>query len=605
MYETSVADEEVAAALDGLSGADLAAALVGLVGELSDVGADVRGFGAGLSAFGVVEAVTGFESVVRWAQAAKLALLGRLGDQRGVADSADAALLVGAEVSLALGVGRQSADTLVSDAFALRTRLPMVLTALGSGRVCERGAHAIVQETAVLDGPAAAAVAAAVLARPGLRTVPRIRALTKAAVLRADPATAGQREARAVRGRFVRADHRVEDGMVGWTAWLPAVDSIRIFDRLRDLGEASKAPEDHRSAENRRADVFCDLLLGRPVATVAGEVVDTVNPPGRRVWRTDLVVQASTLQGHDDHPGHVPSWGPVTAGVARRIAAGHTGALDRPEPATATATTCGPVAPDGVASNGVTLSGVASSGATSSGVAAEVGSPTVVSGTGVCADDDRPAQHADPPTGAAGSQLTTDAQWRRILTDPVTGMVTDYGTTRYRPPPALADLIRARDGRCYEPSCTVTAWRADLDHIRPSPAGPSPHPDDDGTTSAGNLAPACRRHHRTKQAPGWAVHADPDRPGTYTWTTPTGHTHVRHAEPPLPWYGHPALEPPQPASGRDQHHHGHHEQPVPAGAGVRPRLETPVERSRLDRLAARARARGVLDLPATPEAPPF
>ncbi|HEX8497343.1 MAG TPA: HNH endonuclease signature motif containing protein, partial [Actinomycetales bacterium] len=141
-----------------------------------------------------------------------------------------------------------------------------------------------------------------------------------------------------------------------------------------------------------------------------------------------------------------------------------------------------------------------------------------------------------------------DAQWRRILTDPVSGMVTDYGTIRYRPPVALADLIRARDGRCFEPSCTVTAWRADLDHLRPSPAGPSPAPNADGATSAGNLAAACRRHHRTKQAPGWAVRADPgaeSAPGALTWTTPTGHTYTRHPEPPLPWLRHPALDPPE------------------------------------------------------------
>ncbi|HEX8495954.1 MAG TPA: DUF222 domain-containing protein [Actinomycetales bacterium] len=494
MYESRVAadaDERVAAAVAGLSGADLAVALTGV---LSEVGR--------LSPFGKVEAISGFEQVVRWAHAQKLALLGDLGDERGVHDT-EQALLLGAEVSLALGVGRHTADALVADAFAMRTRVPMVLEALEQGRVCERAAAVIVAETAALDAPAAARVAAAVLARADLRTVPRVRALTRAAVLRADPATAHQREARAARGRFVRADHRIEDGMVGWSAWLPAADSVRMWDRLRSLADASKVPGDHREPEARRADVFCDLVLSRPVSTVDGEVVDTVNPAGRPVWRTDLVVEASTLQGADEDPGQVTSWGPVTAAIARRLAAGHTGAVDRP------------------------LS----------------------------------------PPGAPDA----DAQWRRILTDPVSGMVTDYGTIRYRPPDALADLIRARDGRCFEPSCTVTAWRSDLDHLRPSPAGPSPAPNADGATSAGNLAAACRRHHRTKQAPGWAVRADPasesgaesgpeSAQGALTWTTPTGHTYTRHPEPPLPWHRHPALDPP---AARPVLHHTH---PLPEAA---------------------------------------
>ncbi|HEX8496499.1 MAG TPA: hypothetical protein VF661_04825, partial [Actinomycetales bacterium] len=104
VYESRVdadADERVAAAVAGLSGADLAVALTGV---LSEVGR--------LSPFGKVEAISGFEQVARWAQAQKLALLGDLGDERGVHDT-EQALLLGAEVSLALGVGRHTADALV------------------------------------------------------------------------------------------------------------------------------------------------------------------------------------------------------------------------------------------------------------------------------------------------------------------------------------------------------------------------------------------------------------------------------------------------------------------------------------------------------------
>ena len=38
------------------------------------------------------------------------------------------------------------------------------------------------------------------------------------------------------------------------------------------------------------------------------------------------------------------------------------------------------------------------------------------------------------------------------------------------------------------------------------------------------LAPACRRRHRSKQAPGW--HVRQTEPGVMRWTTPAGRTHT-------------------------------------------------------------------------------
>ena len=92
------------------------------------------------------------------------------------------------------------------------------------------------------------------------------------------------------------------------------------------------------------------------------------------------------------------------------------------------------------------------------------------------------------------------------------------GSAAYRPPVAVAALVRQRDGRCRFPGCHVNARFCDLDHVRPWPTGP---------TDATNLICLCRRHHRIKQRHGWRVRLTSD--GQCTWTDPTGRTRTTSA----------------------------------------------------------------------------
>ncbi|GAA4401503.1 hypothetical protein GCM10023168_11170 [Fodinibacter luteus] len=105
---------------------------------------------------------------------------------------------------------------------------------------------------------------------------------------------------------------------------------------------------------------------------------------------------------------------------------------------------------------------------------------------------------------------------------PVTGALTDpedtLATGGYRPSARLAAFVRARDGRCRFPGCSVAARFCDLDHVRPWPLGP---------TAARNLMAVCRRHHRIKQRPGWRVRLRPD--AVATWTDPTGRVRSTNA----------------------------------------------------------------------------
>lgn len=99
--------------------------------------------------------------------------------------------------------------------------------------------------------------------------------------------------------------------------------------------------------------------------------------------------------------------------------------------------------------------------------------------------------------------------WRRVLTDPVTGVVLDRGRSIYSPPAELAAHVLARFGwRCSRPGCSHRA--ADLDHATPWEHG--------GTTGTANLHGVCRGCHTAKHT-GWRVGLDE---AGATWTSPNG-----------------------------------------------------------------------------------
>lgn len=110
---------------------------------------------------------------------------------------------------------------------------------------------------------------------------------------------------------------------------------------------------------------------------------------------------------------------------------------------------------------------------------------------------------------------------------PRTGALVDaadeLGWSAYRPGPELVALVKARDGHCRFPGCTIHSRFCDLDHVRPwsEPEGECPQP---GPTTDTNLICLCRRHHRVKQSPGWRVRLEPD--GTATWVDPRGRARV-------------------------------------------------------------------------------
>jgi hypothetical protein len=114
--------------------------------------------------------------------------------------------------------------------------------------------------------------------------------------------------------------------------------------------------------------------------------------------------------------------------------------------------------------------------------------------------------------GSVARVLAGDANWRRLIIDPVTGHLLDFGHRVYRPPQELKNFLIARDKVCRFPGCSMAAERCDQDHGCPYDKG--------GDTSSCNCHCLCRRHHILKTTGGWTLKCHGD--GSLTWISPGG-----------------------------------------------------------------------------------
>lgn len=132
----------------------------------------------------------------------------------------------------------------------------------------------------------------------------------------------------------------------------------------------------------------------------------------------------------------------------------------------------------------------------------------------------------EPITAPALRELLADAaipvRLRRLITDPVSGVLLDRGRDVYRVPAALRAFLVARDGTCRFPGCTRAATYCEIDHATPWCRG--------GTTDEANLGPLCTRHHLMKTHLGWRI-VDVHPDGRTTWLSPDGRMFVFHPFP--------------------------------------------------------------------------
>jgi hypothetical protein len=320
LYVLRVAGAPVPAG--NLDGPAVAAALAGI-----DLTA------AAVSDGDVVAAIAAASRLAAWAAGTEVAAtaeltaraagwrgVGPLAAVAGVAELLSAQDLAALEVAAALGVSAQAADDRVERAADL-ARLPGTRLALAGGRIDLAKAKAIIEAVAPLDDAAAATVEARVLGRAPSQTLPNLKACLARAVIAADPAAAEARRLAKAAARGVSRWRDADNGSIlQWQASDEEIEAFWLW--LTSCALAAQGPRgrDDRTLDQIRSDVLADMAA----RGLDQALTDTGAPlPTRKGRRPQIgvVVAVSTLLGLDEEPGELAGVGPITAPLARRIAA--------------------------------------------------------------------------------------------------------------------------------------------------------------------------------------------------------------------------------------------------------------------------------------------
>lgn len=260
--------------------------------------------------------------------------------------------------------------------------------------------------------------------------------------------------------------------------------------------------------------------LDRPAGT------DTAGGPGRD-GKLHLSVPWRTLAGLASEPGTLSRIGPVTAAVARSVAA-----VAVAEPGCQWRVVIVGRAGRALAVGGVPRTWTTRAPGTRAAAVQDRKWPDglvarmtltipldLVSVDNGSAEPDFDIQTCPRmlrPVLAAALSAGSRVARRVTATAAVTGGCSHHDEAPgYRVPGSIRALIEARDQTCRFPCCGQPAWRCDQDHTHAYHRG--------GRTCACNLAAACRHHHRLKQRPGWQL-TQPS-PGELIWHTPAGLTY--------------------------------------------------------------------------------
>jgi hypothetical protein len=436
------------------------------------------------------------------------------------------------EAAILLAVTRYSAQKLLDFAAAL-SRLPATTAALWAGRIDREKAELIAFETALLDAELAAAVELLIIEDAPRLTTTILRRRLRRAVIAADPAAARRRAAKAARQARVELFDEQSGGTAGLCGRdLPLTGALAADRRIDTAARALKAAGAAGTLPQLRAAVFLGLLTGTnphgflPPADPAETTPDPSSPAADGHQDTSPPSGSPDRPTPDaprpDAPGPgIPGPGVPSAGT------------DRPEGTGAGVPWPGPQTLPLRGSVNLSMPLATWLGASRSpGDIAGFGPATAESceeladwiaqspGTRWCLTvtdkKGRAVGHGcarrPPPPRSDPAGL---AAWlARLKIEPIEAGTCTHArqVPGYRIPDSLHHIVKIRQRTCSNPICSRPATAADDDHTLAYGKG--------GRTCECGVGPACRKCHRTKQAPGWRL--EQPSPGVLVWHLPNG-----------------------------------------------------------------------------------
>ena len=212
-----------------------------------------------------------------------------------------------AEIAAAMHWTSRWTSDQIAMALALASKLPRTLDALKKGDIDLYKARVLYDRTLPLSADLAAEVEERVLSKAPGQTGAQMRQLTNRVVMRVDPQGHRERAEERKKQRCTGID-ALEDDMARIWAFLPVHLAAACSARVDSIARQTHTPDDPRTLDQVRADVFADLLLATPDKASAVKV------------ELYVTVSAATLMGLSEQPGEIAGHGMITADLARQLA---------------------------------------------------------------------------------------------------------------------------------------------------------------------------------------------------------------------------------------------------------------------------------------------
>jgi len=216
---------------------------------------------------------------------------------------------VASQIGLARRTSPHRAQQLLGLAKVLRTELPCTRRALRAGKMTEKAAMSVAQETACLSLENRMAVdeqVAGDLDAVESMSERQIASAARAKGIALDSAAIAERRRRAEWDRHVSL-RPMPDVMAELRAMLPVKDGVAVWAVLSREADRARSAGDPRSRQQIMADTLRDRVL-HPGPGAAAEVPLMVN----------VIVPDSVLLGDDDGVGWVQDYGPVPGDLLRQ-----------------------------------------------------------------------------------------------------------------------------------------------------------------------------------------------------------------------------------------------------------------------------------------------